>query len=67
MYLIASPTVAISLGVLVRNLDVESLLELHDQLHGVERIRTQVVGEACSGHYLLLLDTQLVDDDLDNF
>ena len=27
----------------------------------------QVVGEACFGDYLRLLDTQFVDDDLDNF
>ena len=33
------------LSVLVRNLDIESLLELHDQFYGVERISTQMVGE----------------------
>lgn len=55
------------LSVLVRNLDIESLLELHDQFYGVERISTQMVGEACFGYNLRFLDTQFVDDDLDNF
>lgn len=53
------------LSILVRNLNVESLLELHDQLNGIERVCAQVVGEACFGYYLRLLDTQLVDDDLE--
>ena len=55
------------LGVFVRDLDVESLLELHDKLHGVERVGAQVVGETCFGHDFRLLYTQLVDDDFDNF
>ena len=55
------------LSVLIRDLDIESLLELHDQLYGVELVCAQVVGEACFGYYLRLLDTQFVDDDLDNF
>ena len=55
------------LSVLVRNLDIESLLEFHDQLHGVERVCAQVVGKACFGHYLRLLNTQFVDNDFDNF
>ena len=55
------------LSVLIRDLDIESLLELHDQLYGVERISTQMVGEACFGYTLRFLDTQFVDDDLDNF
>ena len=55
------------LSVLVRNLDIESLLEFHAQLHGVERVCTQVVGKACFGYNLRFLDTQFVDDDLDNF
>ena len=54
-------------SVLIRDLDIESLLELHDQLYSVERVCAQVVGEACFGDYLRLLDTQFVDDDLDNF
>src|SRR6266404_6866523 len=33
------------LGVFVRNLDIESLFESHDQFHGVERVGSQVVHE----------------------
>ena len=55
------------LGVLVGDLDVERFLKLHDQLHGVERIRAQMSGETCFGYYLRLLNAQLVNDDLDNF
>ena len=52
------------LCVLVGDLNIESLLELHDELYGVERIRTEVVGEACFGFDFRLFDSQLVYDDL---
>ena len=39
--------------------DVESLLELHDELYCVERVGTQVVCEACFRLYVLLVYTQL--------
>ena len=55
------------LSVLIRDLDIESLFELHDQLYGVERVCAQVVGEAGFGYYFRLLDTQFVNDFLDNF
>ena len=55
------------LGVLVGDLDIECLLELHDQLNGVQRICAQMSGETCFGNYLRLLNAQLVNDDLDNF
>ena len=55
------------LCVLVGDLNIESLLELHDELYGVERIRTEVVGEACFGYDFRLFDSQLVYDDLDDF
>ena len=55
------------LCVLVGDLNIESLLELHDELYGVERIRTEVVGEACFGYDFRLFYSQLVYDDLDDF
>ena len=48
------------------DLDIESLLNSMIS-HSVERVCAQVVGEACFGTTLRLLDTQFVDDDLDNF
>ena len=54
------------LSVLVGVLDIESLLELQDQLNSVERISTEMCGKACFGYNLRLLNTQFVYDDLDN-
>src|SRR5713226_9458917 len=52
------------LGFLVRNIDVEFLLEGHYQLHRVEAIRAQVLHEARFGGELVALDPQLLDDDV---
>ena len=48
------------LGVLIGNLNVESLLELHDELNGIERVCSQVTGETCFGSNLRLLYTCLL-------
>ena len=34
------------LRILVGNLDIESFLKLHHKLDGIERVRSQVIGEA---------------------
>src|SRR6266849_3247149 len=52
------------LGFLVRNIDVEFLLEGHYQLHRVEAIRAQVLHEARFGGELVALDPKLLDDDV---
>src|ERR1043166_6068195 len=55
------------LGVLVGNLDVEFLLERHDQLHRVQRIRAQVLDEPGGGHDLRRVDAELIHDNLLHF
>src|SRR5512146_2536408 len=52
------------LGVLVRDLDAELLLERHDQLDRIERVRAEVLDERSLRRHLLRLDAQLVHDDL---
>src|SRR5229473_4365882 len=52
------------LGFLVRNVDVEFLLEGHNQLHRVEAVRAQVLHEARFGGQFVALDPQLLDDDV---
>src|SRR5207245_143533 len=52
------------LGVLVGDLDVEVLLESHDELHRVERVRAQVLDELRVRGDLVLLHPELLDDDL---
>src|SRR5438105_9624881 len=47
------------LGVLVRDLDPELVLELHDQLDEVERVRVEVVLERCLFGDLILFDAEL--------
>ena len=42
----------------------ECLLKFHNQLYGVQRICTQVVGERCFGSYVCFINTQLVYDNL---
>jgi hypothetical protein len=56
--------VADLLGLLVRDLDAELLLEGHDQLHGVQRVGAQIFDERGFRSHLLRLHTQLVDDDV---
>src|SRR5258705_3019232 len=51
------------LGVLVRDLDPELLLERHHELHRVERVGAQVVHERGVGGDFLLIDTELLHDD----
>src|SRR2546425_8179319 len=52
------------LGVLVRDLDVEMLLEGHDELHRVERVGSQVFDELRRGGDVVLLHPELLHDDL---
>src|SRR5687767_482061 len=51
------------LGVLVRDLDPELLLERHDELHRVERVGTEIVNERRIRRHFLFVDAQLLDDD----
>src|SRR5580698_6094859 len=51
------------LGVLVRNLDFELLLESHDQFDRVQRVRAQIVDERGVIGDLFSLDAQLLRDD----
>ena len=55
------------LCVIVGDLNIEIILDIHDELYVVELIRTEVVGEACFGYDFRLFDSQLVYDDLDDF
>src|SRR6266542_3283953 len=52
------------LRVLVGDLEVELLLEGHDQLDRVERIGAQILDELRVGVDLVLFDPELLDDDL---
>ena len=51
------------LSLLVRDLDVEGLLDGHDQLDGVEAVRAQVLGEGGARLDRVKLDAQLLRDD----
>ena len=55
------------LSLLIGDLKVESLLELHNELYGVERICTQVACEACLGSNLCLFNAEIINDNLNNF
>src|SRR5215207_7567054 len=52
------------LRVLVGDVDVELLLEGHDQLDGVQTVRAEVLHEARLAGQLLALHAQLLDDDV---
>src|SRR5688572_3665011 len=52
------------LRILVGNVDVELLLEGHDQLDGVQTVRAEVLHEARLAGQLLALHAQLLDDDV---
>src|SRR4051812_33059802 len=52
------------LGVLVRDLRSELLLEAHDQLDQIQRIRVQIVDERRLGLDLVLFDAKLLDHEL---
>src|SRR3954471_13874921 len=51
------------LGVLVRDLDPELLLEGHHELDGVERIGAQIVDERGVRRHFLFIDPELLHDD----
>ena len=52
------------LGILVGNVDVELLLELHHQLDDVEAVGAEVLDEAGLVGELLTLDAELLLDDV---
>src|SRR5947208_1500759 len=52
------------LGVLVRDLDVEVLLQGHDELDGIEGVGAQVFDELRGRSDVVLLHPELLDDDL---
>src|SRR6266850_132281 len=51
------------LGVLVRDLDPELLLEGHHELHRVERVGAEIVDERGIGRDFLFIDAELLHDD----
>src|SRR3954452_5894799 len=51
------------LGLIIGNLDSELFFEGHDQLDGVERVRSEVFDERRFGLHFLSIDTELLDDD----
>jgi hypothetical protein len=51
------------LGVVVRNLDPELLLERHHELDDVERVGAEVVHERRIRRDFFLVDTELLHDD----
>src|SRR3990170_4997560 len=55
------------LGILVRDLDVERLLERHDQLHGVQGVGAEILDELRRGDHLFFLRPQLFADDFLDF
>src|ERR1700742_4925090 len=52
------------LSILVRNFQVESLLELHHQFDYVERVCSQIFLKRRAGSYFSFIDLKLLDDDL---
>src|SRR5215208_7201816 len=51
------------LGILIGDLDAELLFERHDQLHRVERVRTEVLDERGVVGHLFLVHAKLFHDD----
>src|SRR5437867_4951878 len=51
-------------GFLIGDLRPEFLLETHDELDEVERVRVEVVYEGCFHRHVALVDAELLDDDL---
>lgn len=47
----------------IRNRDTEFFFEFHDKFYSVERVGTEVVGEACFVLYFSFVYAQLVYDD----
>ena len=54
-------------SLVIRDGDVELLFELHDEFYSVQRIRSQIVGEACRQVYFSCINSQLIDDDRRDF
>src|SRR6267378_6618330 len=54
------------LRLFVRDVDVEFLLERHDQLDGIEAVGTEVFHKACVVGELVAFDAELFDDDVFN-
>src|SRR5690606_17761180 len=52
------------LRLFVRDLQTELLLERHHQLHGIQRIGSEIFDERGLRRHLLRFDAELVDDDL---
>ena len=52
------------LRLLVRDLHAELILELHDQLDEVEGVGVEIVLEGRLGRDLVLVDTELLDENL---
>src|SRR4029079_6246887 len=52
------------LGILVRDLHAELLLEAHDELDQVQRIGVEVFAARRLRRYLLIVNAELLDDDL---
>src|SRR5687768_7289968 len=55
------------LGLFVGDRELELILELHDQLHGIEAVGVEVVDEVRFAGDLALIDAHLLADDLDDF
>ena len=50
----------------IGNLNGEFILDGHDDLHGVEGVESEVIGECCGGCYLAGIDFVVVLDDGDD-
>ena len=50
------------LSLVVGDRDTELLLELHDELYGIQRVCTEVVSETCFGLNLCFINTEFVYD-----
>ena len=55
------------LCVLIRNLNVELFLELHDELYGVKRICAKIICEASLGGNVFGIYIKPVFDNINNF
>ena len=55
------------LSLVVGDRDTELLLELHDELYGIQRVCTEVVSETCFGLNLCFINTEFVYDNSLNF
>jgi hypothetical protein len=51
------------LGVFIRNLDTEFILDRHDQLDDVEAIQSKIIDEICFRRHLVRIDAQMFHND----